>query len=88
MRIGEPGVSGLVVPSGGSVGTTGSSGPVNLNTASASDLDALPGIGPTRAQAIVRERELHGPYRNVDDLQRVTGLGAARIAALRDRITT
>ena len=40
------------------------------------------------SMAIVRERELHGPYRSVDDLQRVTGLGAARIAALRDRVTT
>lgn len=87
VRVGEPGASGLVSVSGTAAGGGTSSGPVNLNTATVADLDALPGIGPSRAQEIVREREAHGPYRSVDDLQRIKGLGAARIAALRDRVT-
>ena len=60
--------------------------PVNLNTASLSDLDALPGIGPARAAAILQEREARGPFASVDDLARVSGLGPAAIARLRDRV--
>lgn len=59
--------------------------PVNLNTASLSQLDALPGIGPARAAAILQEREARGPFASVDELARVPGLGAAAIARLRDR---
>ena len=59
---------------------------VNLNTASLSDLDALPGIGPARAAAILQEREARGPFASVDDLARVSGLGPAAIARLRDRV--
>ena len=61
---------------------------VNINTASAAELDALPGIGPSRATAIIREREEHGPFASVDDLHRVKGLGASRIDELRDRVST
>ena len=59
---------------------------VNLNTASASELDALPGIGPARAAAILQEREARGPFASVDELSRVPGLGPAAIARLRDRL--
>lgn len=86
LHVGDPGAGGLILPPGVGGGSA-PSGPVNLNTATVADLDALPGIGPSRAQEIVREREQHGPYRSVDDLQRIKGLGAARIAALRDRVT-
>lgn len=79
---------GSTVAPAGATRSGASSAPVNLNSASVAELDALPGIGPTRAQDIVREREAHGPFRTVEDLQRVKGLGAARIAELRERVTT
>ena len=60
--------------------------PVNLNTASASELDGLPGIGPARAAAILQEREARGPFATVEALSRVPGLGPAAIARLRDRV--
>ena len=49
--------------------------PINVNTATAEQLEALPGIGPTLAAAIVQERERNGPFRSVDDLTRVPGIG-------------
>jgi competence protein ComEA len=59
---------------------------VNLNSASVSELDGLPGIGPARAAAILRERETRGPFTSVDDLSRVPGLGPSAIARLRDQV--
>ena len=60
---------------------------VDLNTASATDLEALPGIGPTTAEAIVDHRERNGPFRAVDDLLDVRGIGDAKLEQLRDRVT-
>ena len=60
---------------------------VNINTATVAQLDTLPGIGPTTAAAIVREREAHGPFSSVDELERVKGIGQAKLAQLRDRVT-
>ncbi|MEO0511298.1 MAG: ComEA family DNA-binding protein [Planctomycetota bacterium] len=48
---------------------------VDVNTATAAELDLLPGIGPARAAAIIESRETKGPFRSVDDLQRVSGIG-------------
>lgn len=59
----------------------------NLNTASVSDLDALPGVGPARAASIVRYREAHGPFLSVDSLVRVPGIGPAALARLRPLVT-
>jgi len=60
--------------------------PVNLNTATLSDLDNLPGIGPARAAAILQEREARGPFASVEELSRVPGLGPAAVNRLRDRV--
>ncbi len=60
--------------------------PLNLNSASVSELDRLPGIGPARAAAILQERGARGPFVSVDDLTRVPGLGPSAIARLRDRV--
>jgi competence protein ComEA len=57
--------------------------PLDLNTASAEQLDALPGVGPTTAQKIIDYRQTHGPFRSVDDLQAVPGIGPSKVAQLK-----
>ena len=64
------------------------SGPVDLNEASASELEQLPGIGPATAAAIVEYREQTGPFGAVDDLLDVPGIGPAKLDAVRDAVTT
>jgi competence protein ComEA len=59
-------------------------GKVNINSASAEELDALPGIGLSRAQAIIANR----PYATVDELDKVPGIGASMIERLRPLVTT
>ncbi|MGH7516621.1 MAG: ComEA family DNA-binding protein [Gemmatimonadales bacterium] len=61
-------------------------GRLALNSASAAQLDALPGIGPARAAAIVRYREAHGPFPAVADLARVPGINPALLQRLYDRL--
>lgn len=82
------GIPGGAAPAGGDPSTAGGSGGrVDLNRATAADLDALPGIGPVLAQRIVDYREAHGPFRNVDQLDDVPGIGPAVFAQLADRVT-
>jgi competence protein ComEA len=61
--------------------------PVDLNQATVEQLDALPGVGPTTAQAIVDYRSRHGPFTSVDDLLQVRGIGAAKLDGFRDLVT-
>ena len=63
------------------------SGKVNINTATAEALDALPGIGASTAAKIVADREANGPFKTTDDLKRVTGIGDKKYAQLADLIT-
>lgn len=58
------------------------SAPLDLNTATAGQLDSLPGIGPARATAILRYRERHGPFTSVADLNRVPGINPALVQRL------
>jgi competence protein ComEA len=60
--------------------------PVDLNQATADQLDALPGIGPATAAAIIATREEKGRFQSVDDLLDVRGIGDAKLADLRDRV--
>lgn len=60
---------------------------VNLNTASPSELETLPGIGPSKAQAIVDYRQRNGPFKTVDELDEVKGFGPATIDKLRPHIS-
>ncbi|WP_246281732.1 ComEA family DNA-binding protein [Fodinicola acaciae] len=62
-------------------------GPVNLNTATAEQLDALPGVGPVLAKRIVDYRAQHGPFGSVEQLREVSGIGAAKFASLRGQVT-
>jgi competence protein ComEA len=59
---------------------------VDLNTATAEDLDALPGVGPVTAAAILAWREAHGRFSSVDQLGEVDGIGPARLEKLRDLV--
>ena len=61
--------------------------PININTASAEELETLPGIGPALAERIIAYRETHGLFKNVDDLINVKGIGEAVLSELRDLVS-
>jgi competence protein ComEA len=83
------GVSGAAAAGSAPTASDGSAttGPVNLNTATATDLDALPGIGPVLAQRIIDWRSANGGFRSVDDLNEVSGIGDAIFAELSPLVT-
>jgi len=58
-------------------------GRIDLNRATAEELQLLPGVGPAKSEAILADRDANGPFRTVDDLDRVAGFGAKTIARLR-----
>ena len=62
------------------------SGPININRATARQLDALDGIGPVIAARIVEYRKINGSFLSVDDLQKVTGIGAAKFAQIKSKV--
>ncbi|SET22677.1 competence protein ComEA [Olsenella sp. KH3B4] len=72
------------VPPGGSEATP--SGIVNINTATAAELTALPGVGEATAAEIVRDREANGAFTSVEDLMRVSGIGEKKFAKLKEKI--
>lgn len=59
---------------------------ININEADAASLIALPGIGPSKAKAIIQYREKKGAFRHVDDLIKVKGIGSKILAKIRDKI--
>lgn len=74
----------LAVPSSAESGV----GPKpSLSSATADELDELPGVGPVTAQKILDYRTEQGPFRSVDDLDAIPGIGPARIEQLRDLVT-
>ncbi|MCO5992435.1 ComEA family DNA-binding protein [Actinoallomurus rhizosphaericola] len=61
--------------------------PLDLNTASAAQLDQLPGVGPVLAQRIVDYRTQHGAFRSVEELRQVSGIGTAKFGDLKGLVT-
>lgn len=61
-------------------------GKINLNTATQTDLESLPGIGPSLAERIIAYREQNGPFKAIEDIQKVKGIGPAIFAKIKDLI--
>ena len=85
----DPGASGdgSAVPRADDPSGAGTGGKVDLNTATQAQLEELPGIGPTYAQAIVAERQRRGGFTSVNDLRSVRGIGDKRFAELAPLVT-
>lgn len=84
VAVGVPGATGgAPAPDGAAPGSR----PVNLNTATAAELDSLPGIGPVLAERIVAHRGEAGPFRSVEQLDDVPGIGPAIAAELAELVT-
>jgi competence protein ComEA len=75
---------GEAVPANASA--PGASAPLDLNSATLEQLDALPGVGPSTAQAILDYRKKRGRFRSVDELLDVRGIGASKLAGLKKRV--
>lgn len=79
------GISAWAIATSRSAKTAPASAPrVDLNRASVHELQLLPSVGPAIAARIVADREEHGPYASVDDLERVPGVGERTVRRLRD----
>ena len=59
---------------------------ININTATEAELDVLPGVGPSTAEAIVADREENGPFSTIEDLMRVSGIGEKKFEKLAGQI--
>ena len=79
----------IVVPAHGAATAIGAdqatptTGPVQLSTATAAELDALPGVGPVTAQKIIAYRTQHGAFSSIDELDAIPGIGPAKLDQLR-----
>lgn len=71
---------------GGAGSAQGNDGLVRLNSATAEELEGLPGVGPVLAERIVGHREDMGPFERVEDLLEVPGIGEAKLASIRDLV--
>lgn len=75
-------------PVGAGSSSAGSTdGLVNLNTASADDLDSIPGVGPVTAESIVAWRQHNGSFHTIDELLEVDGIGPGKFAKIKPHVT-
>ena len=86
-RVGEAGNPTVAVPSSSENSTPSSSGLVSINAGSQSDLETLPGIGPSTSQAIIDDRTQNGPFTSLEDLMRVSGIGEKKFEKMKDSIS-
>ncbi|HEX2396867.1 MAG TPA: ComEA family DNA-binding protein [Solirubrobacteraceae bacterium] len=88
-RRGQAGASAATAAAVTGPGAGGPAGaPLNLNTATAEQLDQLDGVGPATARKIIAYRQQHGGFRSVSELDQVPGIGPKRMAALKDHLRT
>jgi competence protein ComEA len=87
VAVGVPGAAVVATAAAGAASGASGQGPVNLNTATATDLDALPGIGPVLAQRIVDYRSEQGRFTSVDQLDDVPGIGPTLYSRLSGSVT-
>jgi competence protein ComEA len=66
--------------------SSGGGSVIDLNTADATALTSLPGIGEVRAQTIIAHREQNGPFTRIEDLLKIAGIGSATLEAIRDLV--
>ena len=91
--VGQPAGAGAPIGVGSAglgssgLGSPSSGGPLNLNSATAEQLDALPGVGPVLAQHIIDWRTAHGGFTSVSQLQNVSGIGDSKFADLKALVT-
>jgi competence protein ComEA len=85
--VGPAVAGGANATSGGAAAGLVGGGPVDLNSATVEQLDALPGVGPVLAQRIVAWRERNGGFRSVDQLQQIPGIGARKFTDLRSLVS-
>jgi competence protein ComEA len=78
--------STVVNSSGQRISKKVSSGPININRATLRQLDALDGIGPVIAGRIIEYRKKNGSFLTIDDLQKVSGIGAAKFAQIKSKV--
>jgi len=78
--------STIVNSSGQRVSKKVASGPININRATLRQLDALDGIGPVIAGRIIEYRKKNGSFLTIDDLQKVSGIGAAKFAQIKSKV--
>ncbi len=91
--IGEKPVKEGTLPGSGKVPLSGNAGlqpggplPIDINRATAMEIEALPGIGPKLAQQIVEDRTGNGPFRSPEDLLRVKGIGQAKLEMIKELV--
>ena len=87
--VGEAPAAGAPGSGGAGAGSPGGAvdGRININTADAAGLEQLPGVGPAIAARIIAWREQNGPFRSVDELTAVSGIGEKTLDGLRDQAT-
>ncbi|AYA77094.1 hypothetical protein DOE78_17550 [Bacillus sp. Y1] len=84
--IGEEGENMIVSAGASSTSTSQGEGKININKATSDELQNLPGIGPSKAEAIIAYREDSGLFQTIDDLKLVTGIGDKTFEKLQDQI--
>ncbi|MPN48493.1 ComE operon protein 1 [bioreactor metagenome] len=84
-KIGET-IQGAVSESSSGQAGSLNAGKININTAEASELDSLPGIGEAYAKRIIEYRKANGPFKSIEDIKNVTGIGEKRYEAIKDLI--
>ncbi|WP_458524680.1 ComEA family DNA-binding protein [Onishia taeanensis] len=77
---------GAALPALAQEASTSTQPPIDINSASAEQLESLPGIGSARAADIVADREANGDYTSADELTRVSGIGETTVDGMRDQI--